>query len=51
MSMYFVLIRTIERMQDNCIRKSYALLVNTGIDEQYVDQEAIVEDRSVYLVG
>ena len=50
MSMYFVLLRTIERMLDDCIRKSHTLLMNTGIDAQYVDKYAIVEDRSVFLV-
>ena len=51
MSMYFVLLRTIERMQDDRIQKSHTLLMNTGIDAQYVDQEAIVEDRSIFLGG
>ena len=48
MSIYFFLLRTSERIQDYCIRKAHALLVNTGIDARYGDQKAIVED-SIFL--
>ena len=48
MSIYFFLLRTSERIQDDCIRKAHALLVNTGIDARYGDQKAIVED-SIFL--
>ena len=41
MSMYFYLLRTSERIQDDCIRKAHALLVSTGINTRYGDQEAI----------
>ena len=51
MSMYFFLLRTIERLLENYTPKFHALLVNTSIDAQYFDQEAIVEDRSNFVGG
>ena len=51
MKMYLVLLRSIKRSQDVCIRKPHELLANTNIDGQHIYQEAIVECRSVSLVG
>ena len=51
MMMYIVLLRNVEKLQDTFIQKPYDLLANTGIDSQYIYQEAIVEGRSVPLVG
>ena len=50
MSSYFILLRTIRRFLNDNNRTFHDMLINTGIDAQYVDKYAIVEDRSVFLV-